>query len=383
MAAESAAAFGAHGYHSVSMDDIAKRLDISPTALYRHFPSKYALFREELFRLAGLMVRAAELPEDAEKWSPRERVDHFLDSMITMTITNRTTVGLARWDRRYLEPADYELFIAEFTASIRVLRVLIGQVRPELSGHDRAVRAVSIFALTSSIGDHHVSVPAQTLAALLRSACWAVIDADLTPPRICADETKPDADPQLFKHEQLLRAAVTLFHERGYPNVSMEDIAVAANLSAASAIYRYYRGKSDLLSSAFWLAADRVSTAITPAVLAADTPGEALGVLIDLYVRDSFAERALAFVYYAEFGHIDPADQIALRHLQQLIITEWAELVVGARPQLTMGEARILVHACFSLVVDLVRIFGDGGICPQEKVIRLLETVALGQPLPR
>src|SRR5687768_11778420 len=60
IAAESAAAFGAHGYHGVSMDDIARRLDISSTALYRHFPSKYALFREELLRLSGIAVGAVE-----------------------------------------------------------------------------------------------------------------------------------------------------------------------------------------------------------------------------------------------------------------------------------------------------------------------------------
>lgn len=47
IAAASAEAFGALGYHGVSMEDIASRLDISSTALYRHYPSKYALFREE------------------------------------------------------------------------------------------------------------------------------------------------------------------------------------------------------------------------------------------------------------------------------------------------------------------------------------------------
>lgn len=383
IAAESAAAFGAHGYHGVSMDDIARRLDISSTALYRHFPSKYALFREELLRLSGLALSATELPAEAADWSARERVDHVVDAIISLTIANRPTVALVRWERRYLEPADFDELNAQFTAAIAALRTLIGDVRPELDRRDLAIRAVSIFAVVSSIGDHHATVPAKALAPLLKATSRALIDADLVrlDATTATGSTKERYQP--FKHDLLLRKAVELFHERGYPNVSMEDIAGAADLSAASAVYRYYRSKSDLLVAAFRRAADRVSAAIAPAIAAADTPAAALATLIELYVAGSFDERALTFVYYAEFSHVDHADQVTLRHLQQLIIAEWAKLVVAARPELSMGEARILVHAAFSLVVDLGRAFGDDTICPQETVVQLLETILLGQPLPR
>lgn len=383
IAAESAAAFGAHGYHGVSMDDIARRLDISSTALYRHFPSKYALFRAELLRLSGLALRAVELPEDAAARSPRQRLDHVLGAIVAATIANRPTAALARWERRYLEPVDHQEFSDQFAAAIASLRARIGEVRPELNGHDRAARAVSIFAVISSIGDHHATVPAKTLAALLRSTSWALVDADLTDRHATATTHRSPGRPQPFKHELVLHRAVELFHERGYPNVSVEDIAAAAELSSASAVYRYHRSKSDLLVAAFRRAADRVSAAIRPATAAADTPAAALGTLIELYVSGSFAERALTFVYYAEFRHVEQTDQVTLRHLQQLIVTEWALLVVGARPELSMGEARVLVHAAFSLVVDLGRTFGDDGICPQDTVIQLLETIILGRPLSR
>ncbi|MEV0064135.1 TetR family transcriptional regulator [Nocardia sp. NPDC050718] len=382
IAAESAAAFGAHGYHGVSMDDIARRLDISSTALYRHFPSKYALFRAELLRLSGLALRAVELPEEAAGWTPRQRLEHVLAAIVAATIANRPTAALARWERRYLEPEDLRAFSDQFAAAIASLRARIGEVRPELDGHDRAVRAVSIYAVISSIGDHHATVPAKTLAALLGSLSWAVVDADLSGPRTAPRVRRTSDRAPLFKHELLLHRAVELFHERGYPNVSVEDIAAAAELSSASAVYRYHRSKSDLLVAAFRRAADRVSAAIRPATAAARTPAAALGTLIELYVSGSFDERALTFVYYAEFRHVDQTDQVTLRHLQQLIVTEWARLVVAARPELSLGEARILVHAAFSLVVDLGRTFGDDGICPQDTVIGLLETVLLGRPLP-
>lgn len=149
-----------------------------------------------------------------------------------------------------------------------------------------------------------------------------------------------------------------LFHARGYPNVSVEDIAAAADLSAASAVYRYYRSKGDLLAAAFRRAADRVSGAIGPAVASSASPAEALRKLVDLYVAGSFAERELTFVYYAEFGHVSAEERTMLRNVQRLIVAEWVRLLVAVRPTLSEGEARILVQAAFGLVVDLGREFG-------------------------
>ncbi len=44
--------FADKGYHGVSVDDIARRLGVSPAILYRHFPSKEALYEAVLSRTA-------------------------------------------------------------------------------------------------------------------------------------------------------------------------------------------------------------------------------------------------------------------------------------------------------------------------------------------
>ncbi|MTE16997.1 TetR/AcrR family transcriptional regulator [Nocardia aurantiaca] len=383
IAATSAAAFGSLGYHGVSMEDIAARLGISSAALYRHYPSKYALFREELLRLARLTAESATPPDESEVLSPRERLDRVLDRMIAETIANRSTVTLVRWERRYLDDTDRRTLEEQFTSALTTLRALIADVRPELDGHDRAVRAVSLLSVISSIGDHHATLPAKSLAALLHSACDAIIATDLPPESTAAAAPRAAEIPQSFKHELLLEKAVKLFHARGYPNVSVEDIAAAADLSAASAVYRYYRSKGDLLAAAFRRAADRVSGAIGPAVASSSSPAEALSKLVDLYVAGSFAERELTFVYYAEFGHVSAEERTVLRNVQRLIVAEWVRLLVAVRPELSEGEARILVQAAFGLVVDLGREFGGHpSICSQPRVIRLMEATLFGAGTP-
>ncbi|MGW5113487.1 TetR/AcrR family transcriptional regulator [Nocardia sp. NPDC004123] len=383
IAATSAAAFGSLGYHGVSMEDIAARLGISSAALYRHYPSKYALFREELLRLARLTAEAATPPDESEGLSPRERLDRVLDRLIAETIANRATVTLVRWERRYLDDTDRQTLEEQFTAALATLRGLIADVRPELDGHSRAVRAVSILSVISSIGDHHATLPAKSLTALLHSACDAIIATELPPEGTVAEPPRAVEIPQSFKHELLLKKAVELFHARGYPNVSVEDIAAAADLSAASAVYRYYRSKGDLLAAAFRRAADRVSGAIGPAVASSSSPAEAMSKLVDLYVAGSFAERELTFVYYAEFGHVAAEERTMLRNVQRLIVTEWVRLLVAVRPELSEGEARILVQAAFGLVVDLGREFGGyPAICPQPRVIRLMEVTLFGAGTP-
>ncbi|MEV0461724.1 TetR/AcrR family transcriptional regulator [Nocardia tengchongensis] len=379
IAATSAAAFGSLGYHGVSMEDIATRLGISSAALYRHYPSKYALFREELLRLSRLTAEAATLPEDSEGLSARERLNRVLDRMIAETIANRATVTLVRWERRYLDDTDRQILEEQFIVALTTLRALIADVRPELDGHDRAVRAVSMLSVISSIGDHHATLPAKSLTALLHSACDAILDTELPPEGTVTEAPRAAEIPRSFKHELLLKKAVELFHQRGYPNVSVEDIAAAADLSAASAVYRYYRSKGDLLAAAFRRAADRVSGAIGPAVASSSSPAEALRTLVDLYVAGSFAERELTFVYYAEFGHVSAEERTMLRNVQRLIVAEWVRLLVAVRPELSEAEARILVQAGFGLVVDLGREFGGhASICPQPRVIRLMEVTLFG-----
>jgi AcrR family transcriptional regulator len=327
------------------------------------------------------MTESVELPEEAADWTPERRLGHVLDSLIGVTIENRATVTLVRWEVRYLQSEDQEVRNEQQLTVVRALGDQLAALRPMLSENDvRVLRGAMLSAITS-IADHHATLPTKTLARLLNSASLAISEADL-PPAQAATEPASVEIPDSFKHELLLRKAVELFHDRGYPNVSVEEIATAAGLSAASAVYRFYRGKSDLLAAAFRRAAERVSGAIGPAVAAAADAEAALTTLIEQYVDGSFAERALTFVYYTEFQHVPAEDRAVLRNIQRLSVEEWARLLREVRPELSPAAARFLIHAAFALVVDLGRSFGTEPIASPARVRLLMQLVLFGRPAP-
>lgn len=379
IAAAAAQAFGSLGYHSVSMEDIAGGLGISSAALYRHYPSKYALFQEESLRVGAAMAESVRLPEETADRTPRESLREVLEALSTVTVANRASVALVRWEGRYLEPADQEIRAEQQAAVLDVLDDRLAAYAPTLRTGDRSVLVVALLSIITSIADHHAALPPKSLVNLLVETGMRLAEVTLPPPSEI--ETAPPVEiPDSFKHELLLRKGVELFHARGYPNVSVEDIATAAGLSAASAVYRFYRGKSDLLTAAFRRAAERVSSAIGPAVAAAAGPREALDSLIDQYVAGSFEERELTFVYYTEFQHVPSEERAALRNVQRLSVEEWARLVRQVRADLSGPQTRFLVHAAFALVVDLGRAFGTVPIASRERVALLMRTVLYGTP---
>lgn len=375
IAAASAEAFSALGYHGVSMDEIAARLDLSSTALYRHYPSKYALFRAEALRLGEVCAAAIRLPSEASGWAVDQRVDRVLDGLIAASIANRRSAALLRWQGRYLNAEDRALVASDLTTATATVLALLGESRPELDETAKLVLAHTIQSIISSIGDHHVALPVKTLALRLRAACLAVwwcelppVDLDARPPAAAVQST--------FTPELVLKHAVILFHERGYPNVSVEDVAAAAGLPTPSAVYRFYRSKGDLLSAAFRRAAQQVSNAIGPTVAASPTPGDALATLVDLFVAGSFDERELTFVYYAEISNVPVEQRSRLRTIQRLNVQEWANLLGAARSELSGAEARLLVHTAQALVVDLGRRFGsDCSGCSRERVAGLMRGI--------
>jgi len=375
-----ATAFAQSGYHSVGMQDIAAMVGISAPALYRHFPNKYALFVRTAFALVEQLIEATDAADTAECESPeqaRALIDELLDAVIETTLRLRATGGLYRWEGRYLERADRTALTAEFQRLRdrfeRPHRVLY----PGLSDTERSMTVLAGLSVVASVTAHHTVVAARNLRTLLRSAAWRAFDLDLAHPQRELPEI-PDTivRPGTRRREQLLDAAVTLFAARGFPEVTIEELAAEVDLTP-SGVYRHFASKPDVLLAVCERAAVALERATLSAREEADSPLEALRRLCTVYVAFSFENYHLTRIYFAEVGNLPADDQRRLRSMQRAHIADWVALLQAVRPTLSGREATVLVHAGFGVVTDQSPFLRERSPEHAQRLVALVEA-ALG-----
>ncbi|WP_458319086.1 TetR/AcrR family transcriptional regulator [Mycolicibacterium brisbanense] len=381
----SAEEFSALGYHGVSMEAIASRVGISAAALYRHYSSKYELFRDAVLNLGQQLVDSTA-PADQTEADPRRELRRLVAALTDTALANRESGGLYRWEGRFLRGDDQAALNSQMrTVHLRIQRPLRA-LRPELGSHERWTLSTAVLSVLGSIVDHRAKLPAGQIRAVLAEIVDTVLAADLPELPTAADpvaqgrtrgakgigrtrgamgigrtrgaigiDTPPAAEAT--KYEALLSESLRLFNQNGYRDTTMEDIASAVGMPA-SGIYRYFSGKTSILAAGFRRAADRLSEDMAEVLRTVPDPEQALAVLIDGYVARSFARPELDYVYYTERLNMTAADQKILRDLQRSAVECWVNLVIPVRPQWTAGQARFAVHAAMALVIDLGRLMG-------------------------
>ncbi|UOE43059.1 TetR/AcrR family transcriptional regulator [Agromyces larvae] len=353
--AAAAVAFAQRGYHGVSMQEVAHAVGISAPALYRHFPNKYVLFSTSALALAHGLVEAtdeAATGGHADPASARRELGDILAATISTTIDSRASGGIYRWEGRYLTDDDR----ARLHDDLRTLRHRVADplavLRPDASPELLDLASRAALSAIASITTHRTAAPTGAIRSLLadtarRSLTVDPAPADDAPP---IDAEGPGVRPRRRK-DLLVQAAISLFAERGYHEVTIEDIARAVDLTP-SGVYRHFAGKSDLLRAACEQAAAVLAAAADDA-LAREHPADALATLSNAYLRFAVRDRELMDVYTAEVAALDPDDQRRLRTLQRNHVAEWVEVLRRVRPELSARDAKFLVHAGFNVVADL------------------------------
>lgn len=344
-----AKAFSAGGYHTVRLEDIADAVGISAPALYRHFPTKYALFAETTARLADALADAV----GAVGCGHPGELDDLLTAITTTSIENRRTGGLYRWESRYLESSDGERVREVIINQHRRIRSALRHRRPSLDDADADLITAAMTSVVASPSTHRAALPAREAEALIRAAALSLVSVELPAPAQLTPPTPVGLVPAA-RREVILAESITLFATRGFRDVTIDDIARAAGIPA-SGVYRHFEGKAAILEAAFWRASDRVTASIADALAAATTPHEAIVELVSRYVGLSCGSTELITVYVTEIGHVSPKQRTALRNQQRITVEEWATWVTRCRPELSATQARFLVHAALGAITDLSR----------------------------
>jgi AcrR family transcriptional regulator len=389
IARASAEAFSALGYHAVSMEAIAAKVGISAPALYRHYASKYDLFRGAVLALGQQLVDCTDFADaesrETSDADPAATLDRLVAALIDVTLANRESGGLYRWQARYLHGEDQSMLMGQLRVVNRRIQRPLLAIRPTLTSSQRWMLSSGLLSVIGSIVDHRVRLPADEIRALLAGAASAVLAAELPQP---ADALRRPASWRIFAsdtgvYEALLQASMVLFNAKGYSETSMAEIASAVGIPV-SGIYRYFPGKCDILSNGLRRAADRVSGHFSAILSGLAEPRQMLTMLIEAYVATSFANPELAAIYYTERVNLTRIDQELLRSVQRSTIDSWMRLLTSARPALSAAQARFLVHAAMALVVDVGRLVhyeasADESAYPQACVRKLMEVTVFGR----
>ena len=363
IARTAAKVFSGQGYHAASMNDIAARVGISGPALYRHYPNKYDMFAATV---SGVVERLTDRTEFVDALSDSEiaadpgalqtRVIHAL---IDATMTDRDTSQLYRWHARFLEPGDLSRLTGQLQVVSRRIERPLGMLRPALTAVERRMLSTAAFSVIGSIADHDVTLPAGAMRATLAAAASATLAAPLPGPR---DQLHgnllhwSDVTPEDGAAGAILRNAIALFARQGYAQTTMAQIGEAARIPTSS-LYGYFSGKPEILAVALRRAGELVAGETSGSVEDAERPRQSLSSLIDTYVAVLFAIPEVPVLYFVERAHLPPSEQQYLRDVQLSMIDSWTKLLNSARPDLDAAQARALVHAARTVVIDLLRLF--------------------------
>ncbi|HEX3547019.1 MAG TPA: helix-turn-helix domain-containing protein, partial [Mycobacterium sp.] len=146
IARASAEAFSALGYYGVSMETIASRVGISAAALYRHYSSKYELFRDAVLNLGQQLVDCTAFADDAAPDDPEQTLHWLVAALTDTAMANRDSGGLYRWEGRYLRGDDQATLIAQMhSVHHRIQRPLM-VIRPALTSRQRWTVSTSVLS---------------------------------------------------------------------------------------------------------------------------------------------------------------------------------------------------------------------------------------------
>lgn len=153
------------------------------------------------------------------------------------------------------------------------------------------------------------------------------------------------------RHDEILSAAVRLFHAQGYHETSVEDIAEAVGVSA-TAIYRHFHNKQEILDTAsLW-----VGELLAQQLFSIDDslgPERRLEQLVDDFVRTAMTSPNFVALLLREFHSLSPAAKSLSLERRQGYIDGFRDTLRRVQPKFSRRDAELRVHLAIALITSV------------------------------
>lgn len=151
------------------------------------------------------------------------------------------------------------------------------------------------------------------------------------------------------RRHALLAAAATLFAERGFNGVSLEDLGAAAGVSGP-AVYRHFSGKQAVLGAILIEVSENLLSGGQAVIAAASDDHDALQSLVRFHVDFALNNPDVIRVQDRDLASLTSSDRVSVRSLQRTYVELWVQVLAGLHPDADAASLRIRAHAVFGLI---------------------------------
>jgi AcrR family transcriptional regulator len=154
------------------------------------------------------------------------------------------------------------------------------------------------------------------------------------------------------RRDQILAAAVGLFHERGYHATGMDEIGAATGITGPG-IYRHFRNKEEILETLMRERGEMIVAEVERITASGMAPLEALDAMARSYVEGIVDQPSLAVVAMYERRTLSADTRAWIDRMERGNLEAWVDVVRRVRTDLSEPECRVIVHAALTLGVSV------------------------------
>jgi len=337
--------FAERGYGRVALSDVAKAVNVGPSAIYRHYSGKSEL----LFDVVdSALDRVAALPASIEE----EDLPGIVRALSANILDNRLVGVLWQREARNLPTPER----ARLRKKVSLVSYWVGAElrarRPELDKDQAELLASCAIDAATSISFHHLTLPRATFEALLTELAMRVVL--LEPNRNEEAALRPGRGRTTSRRDALINASMRLFADNGYAGVSIDDIGAAVGIAGPS-VYNHFDSKQHVLLAGMDRGYARLRQDLDDATAMSGSDEEVLRRVTEAYVGLTLDHSEMIATLIGETIHLEEPQQRRTREIQRTFIDDWVALLRAYRPGDSPTVARIKVQAAQMVANDLGR----------------------------
>jgi AcrR family transcriptional regulator len=154
----------------------------------------------------------------------------------------------------------------------------------------------------------------------------------------------------MTRRDRVLEAAATLFHERGFHGVGIDEIGTRAGTNGP-AIYRDFKGKDELLAVLFEGAMNKVTVPSGPKF---DDPWGELEYLVRHHATFVVENLPLVSIYAHEHRALIEPWKSEFEKRTRRHGSRWRRAIAACYPQASRADVAIAAHAAIGLLHSVV-----------------------------